>query len=118
MQTQGTIQRTRREVPVAWIVVLALLGFGSTGSAAILIPAGADWKDLDNGTDQGTAWRGTNFNDSAWAVGRAQFGYGDNDEVTVVSYGSANNKYITTYFRHSFNADSNAYSNLTLSLLR
>jgi len=69
-----------------------------------LIPYGASWKYLDNGTDQGTAWTGNSFNDASWASGNAQLGYGDGDETTVVSYGAdANNKYITTYFRKTIN---------------
>lgn len=65
-----------------------------------LVAYGSSWKYLDNGTNQGTAWRGTGFSDATWASGNAQLGYGDGDEATVVSYGpDANNKYITTYFR-------------------
>ena len=65
-----------------------------------LVAYGSSWKYLDNGTNQGTAWRGTGFSDATWASGNAQLGYGDGDEATLVSYGpDANNKYITTYFR-------------------
>ncbi len=65
-----------------------------------LVAYGSSWKYLDNGTNQGTAWRGTGFSDGTWASGNAQLGYGDGDEATIVSYGpDANNKYITTYFR-------------------
>ncbi len=68
-----------------------------------LVPAGAAWKYRDNGSNQGTAWREPAFDDSSWSTGSAQFGYGDGDEKTVVSYGGgANNKYVTTYFRHQF----------------
>ena len=64
------------------------------------IAYGSSWKYLDNGTNQGTAWRETSFDDASWASGNAQLGYGDGDETTVVSYGpNANAKYITTYFR-------------------
>ena len=43
------------------------------------------------------------FNDSTWASGPAELGYGDGDEATTVSYGpSSSNKYITTYFRRTF----------------
>jgi hypothetical protein len=85
-----------------------------------LVPAGADWRYLDNGTDQGTAWRDLAFDDSNWAAGPAELGYGDGDEATVVSYGpNPNSKYTTTYFRHAFNlADVPASSSLLLSLLR
>ncbi|HXG67965.1 MAG TPA: fibronectin type III domain-containing protein [Blastocatellia bacterium] len=90
------------------------------GADAILVPAGATWKYLDNGSDQGTAWRGVSFNDSAWASGPAQLGYGDGDEATVVGYGpDPTNKYITTYFRHAFNvADASGFQSVTLRLLR
>lgn len=68
-----------------------------------LVPAGATWKYRDNGSNQGGTWREPAFDDSAWNSGSAQFGYGDADEKTVVSYGGvANNKYVTTYFRHQF----------------
>jgi hypothetical protein len=68
-----------------------------------LVPAGAAWKYRDTGSNQGTAWREPSFDDSAWSSGSAQFGYGDGDEKTVVSYGGvANNKHVTTYFRHQF----------------
>ena len=68
-----------------------------------LVPAGAAWKYLDKGTDQGTAWRSPNFNDASWSNGIAQFGYGNGDEKTVVSFGgNTTNKYVTTYFRKQF----------------
>jgi len=68
-----------------------------------LISGGADWKFLDDGSNQGSAWRSTNFDDSAWSTGTAQFGYGEGDEETIVSFGTnANNKVITTYFRKEF----------------
>lgn len=77
--------------------------------AQSLVPFGATWKYLDNGTDQGTAWRAPAFNDAAWASGPAQLGYGDGDEATVVSFGpNPGNKHITTYFRHTFSVASPA----------
>ena len=66
------------------------------------VSAGANWRYLDNGTDQGTAWRASAFNDSAWASGPAQLGYGDGDEATVVGFGpNPNQRYRTTYFRRT-----------------
>ena len=66
------------------------------------------------------AWRATAFNDSGWADGPAQLGYGDNDEATVVSYGpSAANVYITTYFRRAWVvSDPSAFTRLILNVLR
>ena len=85
-----------------------------------LVSAGANWKFLDNGSNQGSAWRSSGFDDSSWRNGNAQLGYGDGDETTVVSYGaSSSNKYITTYFRKKFNVSSTAgISGLELDLLR
>jgi Heparinase II/III-like protein/Bacterial Ig domain/PA14 domain len=85
-----------------------------------LIRPGAVWRFLDDGSDQGSAWRGSAFNDAAWNSGPAQLGYGDGDEATVVNYGpSATNKYITTWFRRSFSlADASVIHSLQASLLR
>lgn len=78
----------------------------------------ATWKYKDDGSDQSTQWRARNFDDSAWAAGPAELGYGD-APATTVSYGpSSTNKHITTYFRHSFNvADPTVFHGLTLNLL-
>jgi hypothetical protein len=78
------------------------------------------WKYLDNGSNQGTAWRATSFNDASWASGAAQLGYGDGDEATIVSYGgNANKKHITTYFRKSITvADASVFSSFTLNVKR
>ncbi len=91
-----------------------------SAATVTLVPTGSAWKYLDNGSNQGTAWRSTAFNDSGWASGPAELGYGDGGEATVVSYGpNASAKYVTTYFRHAFNvANPAAYSSLTLRLLR
>jgi hypothetical protein len=85
-------------------------------SADDLIPPGAVWRYLDDGTDQGTAWRESAFDDTAWASGPAELGYGDDGEATVVGYGAdSNNKYVTTYFRSSFEVtDVAGLSTLTL----
>jgi len=90
----------------------------SVFSQTSLIPYGSSWKYLDNGSNQGTAWRASGFNDAGWVSGNAELGYGDGDETTVVSYGpSSSNKYITTYFRKSVNIPNPAiFSNFTLNV--
>ena len=73
------------------------------GPTENLVSAGANWAYLDTGSDLGVTWRNSNFNDSSWATGPAELGYGDGDEETTVSFGeNSDNKYITTYFRHNF----------------
>jgi len=76
-----------------------------TGATSIntVVSRGSMWKYLDDGSDQGAAWYDPSFDDSNWASGLAELGYGDGDEATVVSYGpDGGDKYVTTYFRHSF----------------
>ena len=89
----------------------------SGATSTTLVTTGSRWAYLDDGSDQSTQWRARNFDDSGWASGLADFGYGD-DPVTEVSYGGdEDNKYITTYFRHKFNVtDSSLYQNLSLAL--
>ena len=84
------------------------------------ISTGSVWKYLDNGSDQGANWIGNGFDDSSWASGPAQLGYGDGDEATVVSFGpNEGNKYITTYFRRTFNVtNALSFGALRLRLLR
>ena len=95
-----------------WLLLLLLATFPRTSHAqttSILVPLQSVWKYLDNGSNQGTAWRAAAFADGAWAEGAGQLGYGDGDEATVLSYGANSSaKYITTYFRKHFTVDSAA----------
>jgi VCBS repeat-containing protein len=83
-----------------------------------------DWRYLDNGSDQGTAWRNPGFVDSLWSIGKAELGYGDDadgrPERTGVLFGpDSGNKYATTYFRTTFQVtDKSALTNLGLLLMR
>ncbi|MDA8975278.1 CotH kinase family protein, partial [Akkermansiaceae bacterium] len=89
-------------------------------STTTVIPAGSDWKYLDDGSDQSTQWRARSFDDSTWASGPAELGYGDSDSsITEVSFGSdENNKHITTYFRHTFSLiDPTLFHGLSLSVV-
>lgn len=82
-----------------------------------LIPQGSVWRYLDNGSNQGTAWRAFAFNDSTWKTGAAPLGYGD-PVTTVVSFGpSSSSKFITTYFRRRFTT-TNGFTSMTLRLRR
>lgn len=88
--------------------------------SVVLVPTGAVWSYLDDGSNAGTAWRDIGFNDDVWKQGHAELGYGDGDEVTTVSYGTnKTQKFVTTYFRHAFSvADPGAFSRLLLRLKR
>ena len=95
-------------------------GLGLPDGTVTFVPTGSVWRYLDDGSNQGTAWRNAGFDDLLWDNGPAQLGYGDGDEQTVVGYGpDSGNKYVTTYFRHTFDVQ-NAWqiSDLALRLLR
>jgi hypothetical protein len=107
---------------VAYLGSLAIVLLWVSRSATVdttLIAFGSSWKYLDNGSNQGTAWRVNGFPDGGWATGNAELGYGDGDEATVVSFGpNSGAKYITTYFRKTFNvADPSLFQSLSLTLL-
>ncbi|TRX51606.1 T9SS type A sorting domain-containing protein [Fulvivirga sp. M361] len=95
-------------------------GISSLPTDQKFIYQGSAWRYLDDGSNQGTVWVGTSFNDFGWSTGQAQLGYGDGDETTTVSFGAnTNNKHETTYFRKSFYVeDPNGYSSVLLRLLR
>ena len=109
----------RRLAPIAAALVL-LASALRAAAADVLVAQGATWKYKDDGSNQGTAWSASAFDDTLWASGPAQLGYGDGDEATVVSYGpNASAKYVTTYFRRTFAVASPAdYTSLSLRLLR
>ncbi len=85
------------------LIALQLLLSSVIEGQTVLLSSGSTWKYNDSGTDLGTSWKESSFNDNSWSAGPAELGYGDGDEQTVVSYGpSSGNKYITTYFRKVF----------------
>ncbi|MCA9200283.1 MAG: CotH kinase family protein, partial [Planctomycetales bacterium] len=92
----------------------------SQGETTTLIPFGSNWRFLDDGSNQGTRWRRRDFDDVPWRTGIAPLGYGEGNEATVVSFGSNSaDKYVTTYFRQTFDvADVDQVRDLTLRLRR
>ena len=95
-------------------------GLGVPGGTSTLVAKGATWRYLDDGSNQGTGWRLSGFDDSSWASGPGELGYGDGGEATVVGFGgNTSNRYITTYFRHTFTVQ-HAWqiSELTVNLRR
>ena len=96
-----------------------LLGGSPNPKAGILTPGGGPggvtttkyiqegdtWKYLDDGSNQNTAWRAANFDDSGWSAGPSELGYGDNDETTIINSGPVNGRYATTYFRKTIDIE-------------
>ncbi|MCI0747910.1 MAG: hypothetical protein L0Y58_21090 [Verrucomicrobia subdivision 3 bacterium] len=72
----------------------------------VLSPFVAAWKYLDDGSDQGTAWRTTAFDDSNWSNGVARLGFGPdaNATTTIRRYlsGTSGRQVTNYYFRRAF----------------
>lgn len=107
------------EITSAAQVLITPSGSGDATNVT-LIALGSDWKFLDRGLDQGTAWRAPAFDDSGWSNGCAQLGYADGDECKTIGFGpSSSAKYPTTYFRKSIVVpDPTLFVNLSMRLLR
>lgn len=69
-------------------------------------PRNAEWYYLDDGTDQGTAWRAPSFYEGNWNYGPGILGYGDPSATTLGFGPNSSNKYITYYFRKKINVPS------------
>ncbi len=110
----------KRSALVLLAAILLVFAVPESRSAdQILVAPGATWKFHDKGVSLGTAWSAAGYDDSAWAQGNAQLGYGDADEATVLAFGSSTNRYPTYYFRRAFTvANPGSISALSLRYLR
>ncbi len=79
---------------------LITVGGGAGGSPLTLLPTGSTWKFLDDGSDQGTAWRAPSFDDGAWAAAQRSSAMAMGMKTRRSGFvGPNNNKNATTYFR-------------------
>ena len=83
MKQNKSLRRILAVALVLLMVLSSLSPFVSTAVAAeaeaqsdqLLLKRASTWKYLDDGTDQGTAWKEKDFNDSEWKSGAAPLGY-------------------------------------------
>ncbi|MGK0189130.1 MAG: hypothetical protein ACI9R3_004947 [Verrucomicrobiales bacterium] len=61
---------------------------------------GNSWRYRANGGDLGEAWCSIDFDDQFWRRGRGIFGYGNDNEVTLIR--NENFDWVTAYFRRHF----------------
>jgi len=88
-----------------------------------LVSTGAVWKYWDRGAVTSVGWYLPDFDDNDWASGPSPLGYGDANgiyPVTTNSYGPySTNKYITTYYRRTFQLTNvHKLTNLVVSIQR
>ncbi|MBL9169795.1 MAG: hypothetical protein JNN07_18795 [Verrucomicrobiales bacterium] len=77
------------------------------------------WRYWDRGSEPAGNWRALNYADSEWASGRAELGFGDGDEGTIVAIGPAESHFTGYYFRRTFNVDQPQHlTSLSIGLLR
>jgi hypothetical protein len=70
----------------------------------VVVPRGAEWSYLaSKGAKPGTEWITPEFDDSSWKRGPAGFGYGDNDDKTVLN--DMINNFKVVYVRKEFEID-------------
>jgi uncharacterized repeat protein (TIGR02543 family) len=62
--------KDRREAPLFWNTVIS---------------QGDYWKYQTPVAEPASTWRNSGFDDSKWSTGKSGFGYGDNDDATVLS---------------------------------
>ena len=117
-------------LPATWNARTGAWTFNSAGQGTtdVIVPDhDVLWSYLDNGTNQGTAWRQPGFQmDANWESGAPELGYGETDQTTPpVDYidtdpnTAGDQKNATTYFRLAFDvADASKYSTLTLFVKR
>ncbi len=95
-----------------------LLVFASDKNRSLLplsyqtvIEKGAEWKYIVPTSNQGDSWKNKGFDDSGWNTGMSGFGYGDNDDATIL------NNIISVYIRREFAvANLQDISSLVLSI--
>ncbi len=119
METQSVLVDGIPAVYNALTGVWATAGETTGEQSETLVSVGSTWRYLDDGSNQGTAWKELNFDATLWDQGPAELGYGDSDEATVVGSGPAGDRFVTTYFRQEFDlTDVESFTGLLLRLRR
>ncbi len=111
---------SKRTNPGTWLtfaILIAILGSTIAPATTIdvdgdsagndLIAPGETWKFFKGTEPPGNppnAWKAVDFDDSSWQTGAAGFGYGDNDDATVLN--DMRNNYVSVYIRKEFSVSS------------
>lgn len=82
---------------------LLFQNLATPATGTVLSPLGAAWRYLDDGSEQGTAWRAPGFDDATWSNGVARLGFGaDASATTTIRRTTQAGGVITNfYFRRS-----------------
>lgn len=77
------------------------LEVSSAAGVRTFIPLGDTWRYFEGSANPGSTWASRTYDDSAWLSGPSGFGYGDNDDATVLS--DMEDEYTTVFTRKKFN---------------
>ena len=95
-----------KKIAILLIFITGLFSSAIAQNPVTVFATGTSWKYNDTGTDLGTLWRNSSYNDASWSSGNAILGYGTINAGTInttLSYGgNSSNKYPTYYFRKNF----------------
>jgi len=76
------------------------LNVGTSTNTRNVIALGATWRYFKGLSNPGATWTTVAYDDAAWLTGPSGFGFGDNDDATVLS--DMENNYSTVFTRRSF----------------
>ncbi|MCY4166421.1 MAG: S41 family peptidase [Gammaproteobacteria bacterium] len=65
-----------------------------------LVPLGAQWRYHASASGPGSGWEQLGFDDARWRIGAAGFGYGDDDDATILD--DMEGRYASVYLRREF----------------
>ncbi len=101
------------------VLFLVFFSWSLHAQDTTLISSGEVWKYYDYDSSPGADWKTAGFNDNSWSSGNAKLGYSDGAVTEIEPGTSASTKYITAYFRKTFNYtdDGNTHT-LNLGILR
>ena len=84
----------------------------------VLSPMKAAWRWTYPSADLPANWSAPGFNDSAWALGNGELGYGEADEATVIST-APTPRPLTAYFRRTVDVpDPTQFSEFVVDVVR
>ncbi len=114
MKTLQGFVSSSRVLPLLVFALTALQAPFPSRAATTLVGTADIWKYLDDGSDQGTAWREVLFDDGEWSPGPSPLGFGESYITTTTQ-----TDLITAYFRHAFSLTSAAaVTNLRVQVRR
>ncbi len=94
--TQGLVKVTASAKSAVFDESNAGFNIGNVGPQ-VAIGFGDEWRYLEAGPDPSASFVDASFDDSSWKTGKAELGYGDGDETTLLT--DADPNIPTAYFR-------------------